>query len=842
MNQNSVMQTGIIPPSVPTEAEEAKSYFNQSRFADADSAMLEFKRTVSCDPQTNKRGAILQSYYQYPHSITKQEMVDCISRNPPRANHGMLRFMIDRASYPYLEMLYERETSARIRYSNCDKFDGGSGEGGKPKFSDMEISQMASQAWDRFIMPAWRRYTADKELQIKDLLLYARAASVWVEEGDIFPEVAAVEDIVPNRGAGHDPSDWEWFFLRRQVPAVQAYKNCTESSNEDWNKEALMKALRRCQLKKLDTPSKWTQAENDGSLCDSLEPSDFHFIYLFIKEWDGSITRKILPDTYGGVLSTGGEKGKKGRSKKIGAGIYPKTAAGSFTDYLDVQENFAENMEDIVVNYVDDPGHGQYYHTPSYAEKIFVGTKEYDIHINQAKSAAELSNKLIFKSQSDQTRSMRVLRDGLVLRPGTELEQLRYALPIEASLNMGRVLLGDMKQAIGMNDIRSTGPRKGRKETEMDAAIADQPGLARLRRFNESLSKEFEIIFHRFGMIADEDGPEKTDKALKGINCFLKEAGLEIGFKEIAENSKIDSVLLSQAGSPEERYSKAIEASNLLRSSPRSHGEAQVRRQALGALLGHQNAGELLAKEEEESRLPEKEDRLIGWENEHLAEPETVPGNIPVIDSDNDFKHLAGELNENQKQEGQAPVVIGHLDFAQSLALQGLELLQIRESLPESDLPVWADKVQRKIAGTQNLLEHSLAHIKKIGNASNPDGQKNETFQAIEARFQQVDRMVNELTNNFGQIQEARRRDYEKGRVNQGGGQGSEADKAQQATIASQLKVQTEAALNEIRINSERQMAELKMDLAVQQANTKAHLEKIKVAAKIAGESAKNQA
>lgn len=746
------------------------------RFQNPEQVFWAYDNYRDADPQRKKRAAILKAYYRYPHAINGRERKDCLLKEPSVTNYGMLGFLVDRNKTAYMDMHYSRSNAFDITSEYV-----GENEKGKIGLAHRkQWSDHITYAFQRYFIKEWPSYSYNQELGVTDMQLYGRTLQFWPHPTGARSEYLAVERCYPNKEASHDPGTWDSVAIEFEITNQELWSLANTPGSGFDRQNVLTYLKRNCDEYKRKTESDLVRELEDGNWDYQVASRTAELVYFFSKEYEkegeNQISMHVIPRNYGEVA------GGRGRQRKLG--------------FLAEKTHYRPNMHSIVAVIVDDVGHGKFYNTPSFAEKLYVAAKTYDQKMNKAGDAAEINCMLMTEGQdanSGKAITKQVFRDRIHFLPGTRPSQVRYNLPVEESVAFARQIFQDARANAGIYQISDEGQGgktpKTATQTNLDFQEAGRLTSANLKRYTAQLSIWGKELYKRFLNLSSGDegyeGLQKFKKYLKDHE--VPEKAYEFG------NVVVESRLVLGAGSPAAKFQAATSTLAILNQRPTSRGQRIAQEEAIAALNGIDNARVYF--DDTEFTIPSDEDRLVGHENEEMRDAGFKPYNLAVHDSDNHVLHLFGTTREG----GQT---VGHLEDGFNSLREGIQMVEAQ--VPESDKPLLMDKVANVIAEVSFKMQHADTHRQFL---STDEGKRAAADEAQRA-LAEMQRGLDYLANNYEQMQKAR---LESGQAGQ----------QDPAMAKAQIEIQKRQALADIEAASKIQEHEFKMQKIKEEADVK---------------------
>ena len=744
------------------------------RFKTPEQVCWAYENYRDADPQRSKRASILKAYYRYPHALNGRDRKECLLKEPSVTNYGMLGFLVDRNKTAYMDMHYSRQSAFEITSEYVSKK-----EKDKIGFAHRkDWSSHITYAFERYFIKEWSSYSYSQELGVTDMQLYGRTMQFWPHPTGARSEYLAVERCYPNKESSHDPESWDSVGIEFEM-SNQDLWNMANTAGSGFDKENVVTYLKRnCSEYKKKTESDLVRDLEDGNWDYSVASRTAELVYFFSKEYEkeggNQISMHVIPRNFTDV--SGGK-----RQRKLG--------------FLAKKTHYRTNMRSVVAVIVDDVGHGKFYNTPSFAEKLYVAAKTYDQKMNKASDAAEINCMLMTEggdANAGKAMTKQVFRDRIHFMPGTKPTQARYTLPVLESMTFADKIFRDARSNAGIYQISDEGAGSGVKtatQTNLDFQESGRLTSANLKRYTFQQGIWGRELYDRFLSVSSGDG---AHEGLQKFKKYLKDNDVpEKAY--LPENILIESRMVLGAGSPAAKFQAATATLGILNQRPTSRGQRIAQEEAIAALNGIDNAKTYF--DDTEFVIPSDEDRLIGHENEEMRDSGFKPYNLAVHDSDNHKLHLFGTTEEG----GQT---VGHLEDGFTSLKEGIQMVEAE--VPESDKPLLMDKMANVIAEVNFRMQHADAHRQFLATDQSKRGFSDRAGNALA----EMKRGLDYLINNFEQLQEARLN------ASQDGQQDPAAAKAQ-------IEISKAQALSEIQAASKIQEHEFKMQKIKDEADVK---------------------
>lgn len=771
----------------------------RERFAFPERAWHAYDDAKRNDPSRAKREAIIMAYYNHPYRLSRTERGDCLVSNPAVTNYGLLGFKVNQVKSSYMDMLYERTSAFNVvtEYSATGR---AVGEGA----SNRHWGDAITYAFERYAIKPWKDFTLDVELAVTDILLNGKGIFHWRDTRGYRSKWESTDCVYPNRDAGFNPETWQYVSFEVSIPFTDLWEM---SMGPDWDRDATVRMLKKgfAGYKNKSEPQIIKEWE-DGSYDYEAGAEHAHLVCFYAKEYDGSISKYVFPQNWAYME-------KKGRSKPVGF-IYRKT-------------NYEKDFERIVSTQYDNPGHGKYYKTPSYAESIYVGCKTYDDRMNKVMDAIDI-NMLFMTSGGSENAGKEMaksrLRDRIHFKAGTAPIQHRFELPVSDAMDALNKVVLDMNRGVGSYELFTPNPAGGKTpvsatQAEIDNGRSIAIQSSALRRFNSQLSCWGTELYRRFLALTDADDGYKD---LKKFKAYLKDA--EVPEKAYdPEHVLVRSNMSLGSGNPNQKLQSAVRTMEILNVVPRSTGQATAQRQAVAAINGVENIEHYIPADAGKN-IPRDEDWIIGMENEAMRDSGARPQSFVVTSDQNHVRHLFGS-----GQAQQPPV--GHLDDADLSFGEGVKMIEAFDRIPEGDQALLSDKIATVIKELALKIEHIKAHERHLAG----DKSKKREAEMVNRLRSGLEGGLRQISASFRKIQEARSRALRQ--------DAQDNPELQMKLAESKIRIQEAERKGEIEMASRIADAELKKDkhkAEVEALKEKTAAELAKKAVEVSQSQAKN--
>lgn len=690
-------------------------------------------------------------------------------------NFGMLGFVVDNSVASFYDMLSERTETAEIKTKKGNLKE-------RREWSE-KISLRFSEA-----LESWDDFLLNQEQDLLDMHLYGKGVEMWSGKDGFQSEHCAADEILVPDDTKINLSNFTELVVRWTFTLHDLYKAIKEKDSAEsmgWNVEAVIEAMRwqRDEWGKR-TNEDWLKDVKEGNITVAGHLKEKIEAYiLFIKEYDGKISKHIVLRNYAPLFSLTRGLTKEKENTKIEEAGFLFTRTGMFESY---NECFAV--------FIDNAGSGMWHNTPSLAEKCFVQCRQYDFAMNAIMDAIRINMMLILQgdtAEAEEKLKELVWGPYMILPSGINVSQHRMSLPTQEATNAIQFLMLDMNRGIGNYRIHEKGQggeAPTATQTKLDASEAAKLTGVQLRRFNKQHTIYYRELYRRFvGLKRGEDGYDIFEQFKED----LEEDGVP---KEAWANKNIKSIksnMLAGAGSPSYKLMAAQQTIQLTNISPKDDGQANAIRDAIAALQGRSNVDRYLPKDQRPD--PTWNERIIGFENEAMESPVLNPQNVMVYPSDNHVEHIQGHIN----------------DMARTIAL-------VNQSLESGK----ANKEDMAAAMHKMLNEggHVNAHLEILGR----DTTKKEMVKQFAQDLEGVKREADQLGQQFQKMMK------------------EQADNAT-GDLENDPEMRKQLALSQIQIDTKQKLANIQLSTKAQNHNLRSEIDKDKAANSIAIERAKAQ-
>ena len=336
-----------------------------------------------------KWGRIYKCYKGFPptdYSQVASRQLSGMSNVPFR----QMKFIVDNQKSSFVDMVMERNTAANI----VTKI-------GNPT-EKKEWSDIISVGFDRMLR-SWPSYNYNVELDVEEMSLYGKGFEI-AEDRDGWPTKSFHNSnvLIPDKTYADLTNLGELCIKRSYTPLefwlkitggeedpVKAEQHATDMG---WNFWACVDALRMftTNYRNTYTNTEWLRDVASGNMnLSRLYTLRIELYELYIMEFNGSISKMLLLQNYGGLVLGYKENGRKDLSEEE-----YRDQTGFLYYKKDWVEKDGDGWEDIIAPMTDSTGSGIWHEIQGLAEAIFIQCRAYDIHMNRFMDAVDWNTRL----------------------------------------------------------------------------------------------------------------------------------------------------------------------------------------------------------------------------------------------------------------------------------------------------------------------------------------------------------------------------------------------------------------------------------------------------------------
>jgi hypothetical protein len=457
-------------------------------------------------------------------------------------------------------------------------------------------------------------------------------------------------------------------------------------------------------------------------------------------EFNGSISKMLLLQNYGGLVLGYKENGRKDLTEEE-----YRDQTGFLYYRKDWVEKDGDGWEDIIAPITDSTGSGIWHEVQGLAEAVFIQCRAYDIHMNRFMDAVDWNTRLMFKGGSaESTKKLKQMEwmPWMVLPQDVEPQQVSVNIPFQEVLSGIQFYQADLYRGIGAYNIGSyakTGKARTKKEAEMDAAESAKLQGTQIRRFNDNQTRWLKLLYKR--MSRTKRGGNGWKLKEKFVD-FMEENGVpEEAWKwENIEN--LESNMLAGSGSPSYKLMAAQQTVSLTGMTPMNEGQANAIADAIAALNGRQNVNRYVKQTKID--IPD-EQGIISMENIGMTDPKGNAANFRVYPDQNHVEHFKGHYQDAMASMQEA---------GQALQSGGVNPQAPTRGQAAEGVSDEAFHLVRDIYACLMRFKgpHLVAHLGFI----QKDPSKKEMAKAFAQQMQQLQRGTDELGSQLAQIEKAK--------------------------------------------------------------------------------------
>jgi hypothetical protein len=687
-----------------------------------------------------KWGRIYKCYKGFPptdYSQVASRQMQGQSNVPFR----QMKFIVDNQKSSFVDMVMERNTAANIvtKIGNPTE---------KKQWSDL-----ISIGFDRMLR-SWTSYNYNVELDVEEMTLYGKGFEI-AEDRDGWPTKSFHNSnvLIPDKTYA-DLTNLGELCIKRSYTPLEFWLKITGGEEDPekaqahatemgWNFWACVDALRMftTNYRNTYTNTEWLRDVASGNLnLSRLYTLRIELYELYIMEFNGSISKMLLLQNYGGLVLGYKENGRKDLSEEeyrdqTGFLYYKK-------DWVEKDEN---GWEDIIAPMTDSTGSGIWHEIQGLAESIFIQCRAYDIHMNRFMDAVDWNTRLMFKgSSAEATKKLKQMEFSpmLILPQDVEPVQFHVNIPFQEVLSGIQFYQADLYRGIGAYNIGNSqrgGKQRTKGEAELDAAESAKLQGTQIRRFNDNQTRWLKMLFKRMS---------RTTKGGYGYKLkekfvdFMNENGVPKEAWKWENIENFESNMLSGSGSPSYKLMAAQQTVSLTGMTPINDGQANAIADAIAALNGRQNVPRYFQHNKPE--IPD-EQGIISMENIGMTDPKGNAANFQVYPDQNHIEHFKGHIQD---------AAVSMQEAQQALQSAGVNPQAPTRSQAAGGVSEEAIELIKDIYACLMRFKgpHLVAHLGFI----QKDPSKKQIAQQFGQQMQQLQRGVDELGSQLGQIEQAK--------------------------------------------------------------------------------------
>lgn len=606
-NYATIDQNGIAPDSRVPTANDAYIIADQLR---RDNATRE-----------HRWGTIYKCYKRFPPTdysqIAKKQLFG-LSNVP----FGQMTFEVDEKKSAYIDMVIDRPTASKIITSiGNDK-------------EKVEWSDLISLAWDRALWE-WESYFSNVDQDLEQMLLFGKGIEIMDDKATWFSRCYKNNEVLIPDGTRSNLENLGEMVIREKYTPLELWKkieNTKDNPDSGWNFWAGVEAI-RYHTQNRDyrmTNTQFLEKVASGNVNLSHYLNVFIYTYIvLIKEWNGSITKSVILQSYAPIAEARRFKSEK---KYIDS-----------TGYLYLKKDWARKWDDIIWAFHGAAGSGLWHEIKGHGEDIFPAARQYDITMNKVIDGVNLEMMTPIKGMSpDSTQKLKQMEWGrmFILPDGVDYAQRGFQLPIGDAINATNVIMQDTYR--GMSSFNQVKPRAKQTLGEAELNFQQDAKLSgtELKRYNLCHTKWQRGLYRRF--VKCKSGWEGNEIFQK-FKRFLRSKGVPEEAWQWENLENLTSNMLAGAGSPATKVLASMKVAEIAGAIALTDGQENAYRDAIAGLAGRDNV--------DNYRPAKKKDisdqaRVIAFENGVLNDPQANPENAIVEPTDNHVEHIRGHFSD----------------------------------------------------------------------------------------------------------------------------------------------------------------------------------------------------
>ena len=746
-----------------------------------------------------KWGRIYKCYKGFPptdYSQVASRQLSGMSNVPFR----QMKFIVDNQKSSFVDMVMERNTAANI----VTKI-------GNPT-EKKEWSDIISVGFDRMLR-SWPSYNYNVELDVEEMSLYGKGFEI-AEDRDGWPTKSFHNSnvLIPDKTYADLTNLGELCIKRSYTPLefwlkitggeedpVKAEQHATDMG---WNFWACVDALRMftTNYRNTYTNTEWLRDVASGNMnLSRLYTLRIELYELYIMEFNGSISKMLLLQNYGGLVLGYKENGRKDLSEEE-----YRDQTGFLYYKKDWVEKDGDGWEDIIAPMTDSTGSGIWHEIQGLAEAIFIQCRAYDIHMNRFMDAVDWNTRLMFKGGSaESTKKLKQMEwmPWMVLPQDVEPQQVSVNIPFNEILNGIQFYQADLYRGIGAYNIGAAtqgGKQRTKGEAELDAAESAKLQGTQIRRFNDNQTRWLKLLYKRMSRTTKGGNGYKWKQ--KFVD-FMEENGVPKEAWKWENIENLESNMLAGSGSPSYKLMAAQQTVSLTGMTPINDGQANAIADAIAALNGRQNVNRYFQHTKVE--IPD-EQGIISMENIGMTDPKGNPANFRVYPDQNHIEHFKGHIQDAAVSMQEAQQALQSAGVNPQAPTRGQEASNISEEAVELIKDIYACLMRFK-------GPHLVAHLGFI----QKDPSKKQIAQQFGQQMQQLQRGVDELGSQLAQIEKSNQQQ-------QGSDQNMSPEQVKLHALVAKESMQTDFLQKKenIKLAAMAQKAKLHETMAMERAST----------------------
>jgi len=716
-----------------------------SRVRDANSAFtICWNLRLDNAGRERKWGRIYKCYKGFPptdYSQVASRQLSGMSNVPFR----QMKFIVDNQKSSFVDMVMERNTAANITTKLGNPTE-------KKQWSDL-----ISIGFDRMLR-SWNSYNYNVELDVEEMTLYGKGFEI-AEDRDGWPTKSFHNSnvLIPDKTYA-DLTNLGEICIKRSYTPLEFWLKITGGEEDPekarayatdmgWNFWACVDALRMftTNYRNTYTNTEWLRDVASGNLnLSRLYTLRIELYELYIMEFNGSISKMLLLQNYGGLVLGYKENGRKDLTEEE-----YRDQTGFLYYRKDWVEKDGDGWADIIAPMCDSTGSGIWHEIQGLAESVFIQCRAYDIHMNRAFDAMDWSTRLMLKGgTAEATKKLKQMewQPWMILPQDVEPAQVNLSVPLNELFAGMQYYQADMYRGIGAYNISQTtkgGKQRTKGEAELDAAESAKLQGTQIRRFNDNQTRWLRLLYKRMSNTTKGGNGYKLKEQFVE---FMEQNGVPKEAWKWENIETLESNMLAGSGSPSYKLMAAQQTVALTGMTPMNEGQANAITDAIAALNGRQNVGRYFQQTKVD--IPD-EQGIISMENIGMTDPKGNPANFRVYPDQNHIEHFKGHMQDSMVSLQEAQQVMQSMGINpnanQAQALVDDEAFELLRDL-------YACLMRFK-------GPHLVAHLGFIQNDPSKKGMVKEFGQ----QMQMLQRGVDELGSQVAQMAQAKQQQSNQG-------------------------------------------------------------------------------
>jgi len=614
-----------------------------SRVRDANSAFtICWNLRLDNAGRERKWGRIYKCYKGFPptdYSQVASRQLSGMSNVPFR----QMKFIVDNQKSSFVDMVMERNTAANITTKLGNPTE-------KKQWSDL-----ISIGFDRMLR-SWNSYNYNVELDVEEMTLYGKGFEI-AEDRDGWPTKSFHNSnvLIPDKTYA-DLTNLGEICIKRSYTPLEFWLKITGGEEDPekarayatemgWNFWACVDALRMftTNYRNTYTNTEWLRDVASGNLnLSRLYTLRIELYELYIMEFNGSISKMLLLQNYGGLVLGYKENGRKDLTEEE-----YREQTGFLYYRKDWVEKDGDGWADIIAPMCDSTGSGIWHEIQGLAESVFIQCRAYDIHMNRAFDAMDWSTRLMLKGgTAEATKKLKQMewQPWMILPQDVEPAQVNLSVPLNELFAGMQYYQADMYRGIGAYNISQTtkgGKQRTKGEAELDAAESAKLQGTQIRRFNDNQTRWLRLLYKRMSNTTKGGNGYKLKEQFVE---FMEQNGVPKEAWKWENIENLESNMLAGSGSPSYKLMAAQQTVALTGMTPMNEGQANAITDAIAALNGRQNVGRYFQQTKVD--IPD-EQGIISMENIGMTDPKGNPANFRVYPDQNHIEHFKGHMQDS---------------------------------------------------------------------------------------------------------------------------------------------------------------------------------------------------